>query len=246
MENNNRRITESLLNLKKQINSDYLFPILIPDARELVPSNPYAFCIACSLDRGTRAEIVWTIPYWIKIIVGHFDPMKFYTMSIDEIIDIFNQLPKKPHYINTAPRTFQSITNIVIEKFEGNASKIWEGQKAFEVKKTFMKVYGVGVGISNMAVILIENAYGFHFSDIDHRRMGIKPDVHTMRVLYRLGIAAYIEENEAISAARLLNPEYPGEIDGPLWLIGRNWCKPNSPLCGECYLKDSCLKIEVK
>jgi len=53
--------------------------------------------------------------------------------------------------------------------------------------------------------------------------MDIKPDVHTMRVLYRLGVSSSLNTDSAISAARLISPSYPGAIDGPLWSVGRNW-----------------------
>lgn len=37
-----------------------------------------------------------------------------------------------------------------------------------------------------MAVLLIERAFDIRFPDVDRSAMDIKPDVHTMRVLYRL------------------------------------------------------------
>lgn len=245
MKNNYETISNLLLEYKKQSNVDYLFPVLEPEAKKMIPSNPYAFCVATCLDRGTKADIIWTIPYWIFQKVGHFDPNIFYQMPISEVNKIFYQLPKKPRFIDKAAHTFQSITKIIVDQFDYDASNIWRNKKASEVKRTFMNVYGVGNGISNMAVILIENAFGIQFSDLDHSRMDIKPDVHTMRVLYRLGVAAYIEENEAISSARLLSPEYPGEIDGPLWLIGRNWCKANNPICNDCFLNNVCPRIDL-
>lgn len=91
-----------------------------------------------------------------------------------------------------------------------------------------------------MAVLLIERTYGIRFSDLDHRYIDIKPDVHTMRVLYRLGVALAQNETQAINAAKRLNPDYPGEIDAPLWLIGRNWCVPGTPRCEECPLVNVC------
>ena len=99
--------------------------------------------------------------------------------------------------------------------FNGDASLIWRGKSAFEVKSVFQSIYGVGQGIANMSVLLIEQAYEIQFPDLDRRFMDIKPDVHTMRVLYRLGAAEEISETDAVSAARKLNPDYPGEIDGP-------------------------------
>lgn len=245
MEPNIPQIRNRLLELKNQYEAEELFPTLHPDASNLVHSNPYAFCVATCLDRGTKADIIWTIPYSISQITGHFDPKRFYEMSVEEITEIFLQLPKKPRFINAAPTTFASITRKVVEEFGGNANQIWENKRAVEVKETFMSVNYVGNGIANMALLLIESMYDFRFPDLDHRRMDIKPDVHTMRVLYRLGVAATKQEDEAIGAARLINPSYPGEIDGPLWLLGRKLCHATNPDCGQCPINTVCPKIEV-
>jgi endonuclease-3 len=50
---------------------------------------------------------------------------------------------------------------------------------------------------------------------------------------------------DVVNAARQLNPEYPGELDYPAWLIGRNWCLPTNPRCKECYLNGVCPKIGI-
>lgn len=243
MENNDRKIVAQLLDLNRQANIEELFPTLFPGASDFVHANPYAFCMATCLDRGTKADIIWTIPFWIYQIVGHFDPFIFHQMSTDELEKLINKLPKKPRYINAAHFTIQSITQIIVEELEGDATKMWKNKKAIEVKRTFLSVYGVGTGIANMAVLLIEKAYGIHFSDLDHSRMDIKPDVHTMRVLYRLGVSAAIQEDEAISAARYLNPTFPGEIDGSLWLLGRKWCSAINPDCIKCPMQAYCPRI---
>lgn len=231
-----------LLELNQTAVAKALLPSLEPGATEFVLANPYAFCLAACLDRGARAEIIWTIPYWLRKQLGHLDPQKMNRLTIEEWSQLVAQLPKRPRFVNDAPRTLDKITKIIVEEFNGNPSKIWENKKAAEVKKTFRRVHGVGPGISNMIVLLLEKAYGIRFSDLDHATMDIKPDVHTMRVLYRLGVAKAQQESDAIQAARLLNPNYPGEIDGPLWLIGRNWCTATHPNCTQCIMNAECLK----
>jgi endonuclease III len=243
--NKKSKILEGLVEIKGMFNEKALFPTLIPEAFDLIRDNPFAFSVAICLDRGTKVEIIWTIPFWIHEQVGHFNPQKFYPLAINEITEIFKTLPKKPRYTNAAPRTFQDITKIVVEEYDGNASDIWINKTAQQVKRVFLSVYGVGNGIANMAVLLIEEAYGITFSDIDHSQMDIKPDVHTMRVLYRLGISTSIDENEAIEAARVLSPSYPGYIDGPLWSLGRYWCHATNPNCIECPMKEHCPKIDL-
>jgi endonuclease III len=236
-------IRQNLLALSRQIDVEELFPTVEPGASEFMHQHPFAFCAATCLDRGARAEIIWTIPFWIFNEVGHFDPNKFNQLSLPQITQIFLALPRKPRYINAAPRTFQEITRLVVQQFGGDASRIWSGRTALEVRRTFLSVYGVGPGIANMAVLLIEKAYNLRFSDVDHRCMDIKPDVNTMRVLYRLGLAAAVDELEAVLAARNLNPAFPGEIDGPLWLIGKKFCTASRPSCHLCPLNSVCVKI---
>ena len=168
-------IASRLLELHDQVDSSYLFPTPEPKARALIKQTPFAFCAAVCLDRGTKADIIWTIPYWIQQRVGHFDPKRFYQLSFEEISQLFEALPKKPRYTNAAPFTFQDITRVVVDQFSGDADAIWKNRKAAEVKKTFLSVYGVGEGIANLALILIESAYGIYFSDQDHTQMDTNP-----------------------------------------------------------------------
>jgi len=238
-------IASRLLDLHDQVDSSYLFPTPEPKARALIKQNPFAFCAAVCLDRGTKADIIWTIPYWIQQRVGHFDPKCFYQLSFEEISQLFEALPKKPRYTNAAPITFQDITRIVVEQFSGDAEAIWKHRNAAEVRETFLSVYGVGRGIANLALILIESAYGVTFSDLDHTQMDIKPDVHTTLVLYRLGVAPRIDQGDAIQAARRLNPSYPAQVHTALWYIGREFCRPSDPGCFHCPMHDVCPKVGI-
>ncbi len=240
-----RQITDSLLDFEKQIDPDTLIPTLVPEAEEFVINNPYAFAMAISLDRGTKAEIIWTIPYYIYKQLGHLDPYEIDLLSLDELAKIISLLPKKPRYKTDAPRTIKELTSNIISDYEGEASKIWTKKSASEVNNFFQSIFGVGPGIANMAVLLIEKAYNIKFSDLDRKSMDIKPDVHTMRVLYRLGAAEEISEDAAVNAARKLNPDFPGEIDGPLWTIGREWCFAQNPECSNCPMGGVCRKINV-
>ncbi len=236
-------ILSALLSYKPSIAQEELTPALFPAATLLIHNNPFAFISACCLDRGTKAEVIWTIPYWISQEVGHFNPLRFHSMNLDEITTLFLHLPQKPRYMHDAPRTFSDISRIVVDQFAGFAENIWKDHRATEVKKVLLSVHGVGSGIANMTLVLLESAYGFTF--IDHSRMDIKPDVHTMRVLYRLGISAALSVEEAISAAQWLNPSFPGLIDGPLWSIGRKWCHPTNPQCMSCPLNSCCEKVAL-
>lgn len=240
--NNPETIKQALLDFAQTINSSVLFPTLIPEAAPLVVSDPYAFAVATCLDRGAKADVIWTIPYYIKEQLGHLDPLRIYEMSIEELTEMFSHLPRRPRFVNDAPRTLKELTRIVVEECGGDASNIWVGKGVREVKRTFLSIHGVGNGIANMAVLLIEKAFPVHFEDLDRRYMDIKPDVHTMRVLYRLGVSDIQTEQATIDAARYLSPEYPGAVDGSLWYIGRSCCFAIAPKCNTCPVEFICVK----
>lgn len=229
----------------KTIDPKELFPVVIPKAAEFNIGNPYAFAMAISLDRQTKADIIWTIPYDFFIYLGHLDPIRFHKMSLDKIVNIISRLPRKPRFVNDAPRTIKDLTQIVVDEFKGDASLIWLDKRAVNVKNTFSRIYGVGPGIANMSVLLIEKAYGVRFSDLDRPGMDIKADVHTMRVLYRLGVSSNQTEKDALEATRVMHPEYPGELDAPLWIIGRQCCHAFNPNCKECSMDDVCQKVGI-
>ncbi len=153
---------------------------------------------------------------------------------------MFRGLARRPRYVNDAPRTLRELSKLVSHRFHGDALRIWTGRTAAEVKATFREIHGVGSQIANLAVLLLEYRYGVRFSDLDHRAMDIKADLHTCRVLYRLGVAVDESEGSAIAAARRLHPSYPGELDGPLVTIGRTWCHPGRPDCDACPLAKVC------
>ncbi|MFZ5910300.1 MAG: hypothetical protein ACOYYU_09820 [Chloroflexota bacterium] len=238
-----QEITRKLLAYGKSIATEELFPTVVKEAAPLIAADPYAFLIGVCLDRGTKAEIIWTIPYYMKMELGHLDPKLIHKMSLDDLKKLFARLPKKPRYINAAPRTVQDLTRIVVEEYDSCAAKIWEGREARAIEGTLESIYGVGEGIANMGVLLIERAFSVTF--LNKSFMDIKSDTHTMRVLYRLGVSEYLEEQSAMRAARKMNPSFPGELDGPLWEIGRRFCFASDPDCAGCPMDELCAKMTL-
>ena len=225
------------------IPNERLFPTIVPEAASFALSDPFAFALAASLDRGARAEVIWTIPYDIKSYLGDLDPLHVRGLSISSLEAVISALPRKPRYRNDAPRTIHELAVIVCDECDGDAAKIWKGKRASEVKQTFLRIHGVGHGIANMAVLLIEKAFDIRFPDLDRPHMDIKADVHTMRVLYRLGAASSQSESEAVRAARMLSPSFPGEIDAPLWFLGRQYCRSVDPDCLHCPVTALCYRV---
>ena len=218
------------------------FDTVIPEAADLVLSNLFAFALATCFHRQMKAEVIWTIPYDIKVDLGHLDPFRIHQMSLSDLASMFSRLPRRPRFVNDAPRTVQDLTRIVVQDCEGDASRIWVGKRASEVKRTFASIHGVGPEIASMAVLLLERRFPIRFDDLDRPSMDIRPSVNTVRVLYRLGASREETKADAVETARLLNPSCPGELDEPLLWIGRDWCFATDPDCGRCPVELACAR----
>ncbi len=233
-------VTDLLMRFASQIDPSELFPTDEPAAARFALGDPFAFSLACCLDRGTRAETIWVVPYELNRVLGHLSPSLLAGMGIEDLKAAYQALPRKPRYIHDAPRTTRELASLVVHRFGGDASLIWRDRSAAEVMATFREVHGVGRGLANMAPLLLEKAYGIRFDDLDRREMDIRPSVHTMRVLRRLGLAETESADAAVDAARRLSPEFPGAIDAPLWVIGKRWCDASRPRCVECVVSSVC------
>jgi endonuclease III len=239
------KVVPALLKYGSRIDPAELFPASEPLAAKLIASNPYAFLLAACLDRGTKVEIIWNIPYDIKNILGKLDPFEIAGLSLSDLSELVKKLPHKPRYVNDAPRTIRDLTLMVTGECGGDARLIWKEKPASAVRALLLQIHGVGYGIANMIPLLIEKAFGKEFADLDRSEMNIKPDVHTVRVLFRLGLSEAPTAEAALLAAKIANPSFPGKLDAPLWCLGRKWCFPTQPTCSQCPMDVCCPKIGV-
>ena len=231
---------KKLIEYREKIRPRELFPTLIDEAAVLIEEDPFAFILAGSIDRGTKAEVIWTIPYYIKQQTGRLDPEFFVNSSEKEIGEIFEKLPNKPRYVNAAPRTIKELSQIIVDEFDGEAEKLWMNNSADEVTNTLERIYGIGPGISSMIVNLLHQCFEVEFKDLDN--VDIKGDVQLAKVFKRLGLIETKDPEKAVNKARELYPEYPGKLDASAWVIGRRWCDKYNPNCSECPLNEVCEK----
>jgi endonuclease III len=128
-----------------------------------------------------------------------------------------------------------------MDEYEGDAASIWAGNpRAGDLARRFRQFYGLGqktaaVGVANIAWWIGLPVQHMEEADIAY-------DVHVRRVLLRTGLAGRDDQAHMIAIARGLNPAHPGALDYGAWLIGRDYCRPQSPDCADCPLRDLCAK----
>jgi endonuclease III len=206
-------------------------------ADELVYSDGFAFLLACCLDRGSRSETIWKIPYYLKMELGHLNPVQFAQMSIEEIQQALGRLPVRLRYTHDAPYTVLQLAQIISSEFGGRSEALWEGRSPREILRTLRRIRGVDT-IANMAVNLLHRYLGIKFSFDELRDIDVKPDVHVERVFQRTGLMD--RAGRSVQVARRLKEAYPADLDLGSWEIGRRWCHAISPDHEQCPLSAIC------
>ena len=204
-------------------------------------NTPHAYVLSCVMDRQIKAERAWQIPFKVSQLLGTFEFDKLQKISLDQFKELFKE--NNLHRFNdTMASNFYEAIQLIHTKYNGDASKIWEGNpKSATIVRRFLEFKGIGIKIATMATNIL--ARDFKIQMQDKLCIDISPDVQVRRVFWRIGFINKDSSNdELIYYARELYPEYPGIFDLSAWEIGRNWCRPKNPRCDECYLNKNCQK----
>lgn len=223
-----------------QTRADSDWSALDLESERLIRENPFAFLIAVAFDRGMRWQKAWRIPAEIDR-EGCLDPALLASMSETDLSGLLDRLTVRPRYgAKLGAKTLSDAARLVSERFGGDTGAIWTESSPAEVEKTLQEIHGIGSGIASMATRILRDDFDC-FSG-QERQIDVKPDVHVRRVFKRVGLIDDDSTNQAIRAARRLNPEFPGALDWPAWQIGQRWCRPKNPECARCPLTADCAK----
>lgn len=202
--------------------------------------HPHAFVLACVMDRQIKAEKAWLIPHKISEKLDGFSMQTLRQLSQADVTRLMTNPEPLHRFVDKMSGFFYSAMQRIDRGYAGDASRMWSGKpSSAEVVYRFLEFDGVGLKIASMAANILAREFKVPFSD--YFSIDISADVHVRRVFSRLGLcAADATVDQVVYKAKALYPEFPGMMDLPCWEIGRNWCKPHSPVCRECYMEDLC------
>jgi len=214
------------------------------EADKFIKNEPAAFLFAVILDQGAIAERIWEIPYYLKEILGHLDVHKIALMGDEELLEAFEKLPSKPRYWRTATKRLKNAAAHIINRYHGSAENIWnDNPRAGDLQARLDNFSGIGQKKASMATRIL--GMDLNISIRNWEEIDVSVDEMIMRVFPRAGLSKTSNPQEIIESARQLNPSFPGALDLPCWNIGRRWCRPQNPNCGECYINEVCPKTGV-
>jgi uncharacterized HhH-GPD family protein len=211
-----------------------------PEANALIMDDSFAFLLAVIFDQGIPAERAWRAPYDLMQRLGHLDPARMLA-DPESVRTAVAQPPVLHRYREKLPGWLVAAARIVLHDYAGDAARIWNDRPtARQLQQRLDRFPGVGQKKAAMAVEILDRDLG-----IPIRELGgsdIAYDVHVRRVFLRTRLAEYDDLDHMVDVARRANPERPGAIDMPTWLIGRQWCHAGLPDCPACVLRDVCPK----
>ncbi|MDE0625086.1 MAG: hypothetical protein OXH99_01685 [Bryobacterales bacterium] len=207
--------------------------------------RPHAFVIGCIMDRQIDADRAWCVPYRLAQRIGCPEEPRFSFCTLLELsedaIQGHMKGPPSLHWLHKEMSCHvHAALRRIADQYEGRAEKIWNDRPSSAgLVYRFLEFEGIGPKIATMAANILVRQFKIRVGD--YSSLDISSDRHVHRVFHRLGLLPKgASREQVIYRARDLNPEYPGSLDGPVWEIGRDWCRPKNPNCSECFMKDIC------
>ncbi len=241
-------LLENLRKYEKEIKDDFnIFrgELLSIEVRDFIKNDSNAFLFGLISDQSIKAEIAWSLPYNLKNRIGYFDLNKFIE-NFDEnsFESVLKEKPALHRYPRNIAKYLLSASKLLVEKYEGKAENIWKNQTAAIVIERLEEFKGISHKKAALGCLLLVR--DFNVELLDKENINIVYDLHIRRIFLRAGFIEKDTLEDVFLAAKKIYPSFPGYLTSMFWAIGRDFCRPTSPTCFLCPIRDNCQqKIEL-
>lgn len=217
-------------NMLKKEESDFLL------------SDWNAFLLGLISDQSVKAEIAWRLPYFLSRRLGHFD---FYRILKEENVESLEIIIKEKPALHRYPRKMAEYiffaVNKIVNDYNANTENIWKNDlNAENVIAKLEEFKGISHKKAALGSLLLVRDFGVNLKNL--YCIDIAYDIHIRRIFLRMGLVDNDNIKDVISKAKIICNEFPGSLTLPFWVVGREYCRPTTPNCEECYLSSFCKK----
>lgn len=208
--------------MKKFVDTEKIVEIL----RDFYPTHvmednytgqPYKALVSCILSLRTRDDV--TFPIAEKLFKIADTPNKMVNLPYEKLCELIHSI----NYYSTKAENIQTLSKILIEKYDGKVPSTMEELLAFR-----------GVGRKTANIVL---SVGF-------QQPAIAVDTHVHRISNRLGLVQTKKPEETeFELMKKLPKKHWRAWNQLMVLHGRATCKPITPLCEICPIIDYCNQI---
>jgi len=192
----------------------------IADEYDEGPAKPWAVLVSTILSLRTKDEVTRLASR--RLLEKARGPAELLELGIEEIA----RLAYPAGFYRTKAANLQKIAAVLLEEHDGQVPADMDA---------LLSLPGVGRKTANLVLTEAFDMYG------------ICVDIHVHRICNRAGwLATQTPEKTEIALREKLPKKYWKKINGLLVLYGQNVCRPVSPFCSRCVIKDRCLRAGVE
>jgi len=127
----------------------------------------------------------------------------------------------------------------IIDNYQANGANIWSNtDSAKEIICRLCAFKGISSKKAALGTMLLVRDKGVYVEDA--HIIDIAYDIHIRRVFLRIGLVKSDTLEQVTEVAKLIYPDFPGKLTTPIWVIGREYCRPANPLCDNCPISNLC------
>jgi len=184
------------------------------------PEKPWAVLVSTILSLRTKDEVTRTTSR--QLLEKAPGPAELLALGVKNTA----KLAYPAGFYNTKAASLIKIAAILLEKYDGHVPADMDA---------LLDLPGVGRKTANLVLTEAFDMYG------------ICVDIHVHRICNRAGWVSTQNPEKTEAALRSELPKkYWKRINGLLVLYGQNICRPVSPFCSGCVIKDYCLRLGVE
>jgi endonuclease III len=192
----------------------------IADEYKEGPAKPWAVLVSTILSLRTKDEVTRLASR--RLLEKATGPAEMLALGLEETA----RLAYPAGFYRTKAANLQKIAALLLEKHGGQVPADMDA---------LLSLPGVGRKTANLVLTEAFDMYG------------ICVDIHVHRICNRAGwLATQTPEKTEITLREKLPKKYWKRINGLLVLYGQNVCRPVSPFCSRCVIKDHCLRTGVE
>src|SRR5207253_9918646 len=117
----------------------------VPEANELLESDPLALLIGLVLDQQVKMEKAFRGPYELKQRLGGLDVREIATMDPAKLVKIFRERPAIHRFPGSMAARVQAMCQAIVSDYEGDAGAVWrDARDGGELPARIKKLPGLG------------------------------------------------------------------------------------------------------
>jgi uncharacterized HhH-GPD family protein len=133
----------------------------IPEANQLLESNPLALLIGMVLDQQVKMEKAFAGPYELQKRLGHLDAHKIASMDPEKLSAVFRERPALHRFPGSMAQRVQALCQAIVKEYGGDAAAVWNGARdGDDLAARIKKLPGFGEMKVKILVAVLAKKFG--------------------------------------------------------------------------------------